>query len=98
MADLVLNNTGEVETLLEDGCDAIHIEKTLCKLAADEIVKLLMKENATELCEKIKLCNKPSLPLLGADLCTRGPGYWCASLGNAKECGALDFCQKKYWV
>ena len=94
----MLNNTGEVKSLLEDACDAIHINKELCKIAADEIVKLLSKETATEICQKIKLCSQSSPQLLGADLCTRGPGYWCASLGNAKECGAFDFCEKKVWV
>merc|ERR1711911_575760 len=26
-------------------------------------------------------------PLVGADLCTRGPAHWCANLENMFECG-----------
>ena len=59
-------------------------------------IEFLMKYDSTEMCEKFDLCEAQLI--LGADLCTRGPGYWCESLDNAKECGAFDFCQKKVWV
>lgn len=38
--------------------------------------------------------------LLGANKCTRGPGHWCASISNAKSCGAGSekFCREKVWV
>ena len=54
--------------------------------------------NATYVCQELKLCNKTSPQLLGASKCTWGPSYWCDSHDNAKECGAFEFCEKKYWV
>lgn len=34
--------------------------------------------------------------MLGTEKCTYGPSYWCASVANAKECGALEHCVKYY--
>ena len=38
--------------------------------------------------------------LLGANKCTRGPSHWCASIQNAKSCGAGSekYCRDKVWV
>ena len=48
-------------------------------------------------CEKIGLCpsesSKPKM-LVGANKCTFGPSYWCASLENAEECNAKEHCLK----
>lgn len=35
---------------------------------------------------------------LGAEKCTRGPGYWCVSIENAKECHSESHCREKVWV
>lgn len=35
--------------------------------------------------------------LLGANRCTWGPGYWCDSIANAKECSAFDHCLTNTW-
>ncbi|KAJ8962211.1 hypothetical protein NQ318_018183 [Aromia moschata] len=39
------------------------------------------------------------IPLVGADHCTRGPGYWCQSEAKADECGqgAREHCETKVW-
>ncbi|XP_076272655.1 prosaposin-like [Rhynchophorus ferrugineus] len=36
-------------------------------------------------------------PQLGANKCTRGPGYWCLSKENAVSCNALQHCETKVW-
>ncbi|XP_076272650.1 prosaposin-like [Rhynchophorus ferrugineus] len=38
-----------------------------------------------------------SPPLVGANKCTWGPGYWCASKENAVECGTLKHCETEVW-
>lgn len=35
--------------------------------------------------------------LLGSKTCTYGPSYWCSSLPNAKECGAVRHCIQTIW-
>jgi len=35
---------------------------------------------------------------LGAEKCTRGPGYWCINIANAKECHSEAHCREKVWV
>ncbi|XP_045625830.2 LOW QUALITY PROTEIN: prosaposin [Procambarus clarkii] len=35
--------------------------------------------------------------LLGTKKCTYGPGYWCDSLVNAKECSAVRHCIQTVW-
>lgn len=35
---------------------------------------------------------------LGAEKCTRGPGYWCESIANAKQCHSEAHCREKVWV
>ncbi|XP_068207263.1 prosaposin [Palaemon carinicauda] len=35
--------------------------------------------------------------LLGSKTCTYGPSYWCNSLLNAKECGAVKHCIQTVW-
>ncbi|KAL1459310.1 hypothetical protein WDU94_011304 [Cyamophila willieti] len=35
--------------------------------------------------------------VLGADKCTRGPGYWCQNISTAHECGTAEHCLKKQW-
>lgn len=34
--------------------------------------------------------------LLGSEMCTRGPSYWCANANNARECNAVEHCVKHY--
>jgi len=34
---------------------------------------------------------------LGANRCTWGPGYWCANIPQASECGAVGHCIKAVW-
>lgn len=37
--------------------------------------------------------------LLGAEKCTWGPAYWCASIENANECeGSIKHCQDHVWI
>lgn len=38
-------------------------------------------------------CATEVLP--GADPCSRGPGYWCATPANAKECKQEDYCDSQ---
>lgn len=38
-----------------------------------------------------------SRPLLGAQMCTRGPSYWCHNITYAKECHAVHHCISKVW-
>lgn len=43
-------------------------------------------------CKEIGVCVKSAhtlkkRELLGSNRCTWGPGYWCKSVENAKECG-----------
>jgi len=35
---------------------------------------------------------------VGRDVCTRGPGYWCATVNNAKECNTERHCREKVWI
>lgn len=35
--------------------------------------------------------------LVGVHKCTYGPGYWCDSLFNAKECSAVKHCIQTVW-
>uniref|UniRef100_A0A8D8XLW1 Prosaposin n=1 Tax=Cacopsylla melanoneura TaxID=428564 RepID=A0A8D8XLW1_9HEMI len=35
--------------------------------------------------------------ILGADKCTRGPGYWCQNFSTAHECGTAQHCLTKQW-
>ncbi|XP_076272654.1 prosaposin-like [Rhynchophorus ferrugineus] len=35
--------------------------------------------------------------LLGANKCTRGPGYWCLSRENALSCNTLQYCETRVW-
>jgi len=35
--------------------------------------------------------------LLGSRQCTYGPSYWCASIGKAKQCAAVDHCISSSW-
>ncbi|KAL1459307.1 hypothetical protein WDU94_011303 [Cyamophila willieti] len=35
--------------------------------------------------------------VLGADKCTRGPGYWCQNISTAYECGSVKHCLAKQW-
>lgn len=35
--------------------------------------------------------------LLGANKCTYGPSYWCATLPQASECSAVKHCIKAVW-
>ncbi|CAM9207561.1 unnamed protein product, partial [Lampetra planeri] len=37
-------------------------------------------------------------PLLGADVCSRGPGFWCKNAGTASRCRALEQCTRVYWA
>lgn len=47
-------------------------------------------------CEKVGLCPSETKPkmLVGANKCTFGPSYWCASMDNAEECNAKEHCLK----
>ncbi|KAI6656684.1 Proactivator polypeptide-like 1 precursor [Oopsacas minuta] len=96
--DLLLNNTDTFKKILEGLCGKVKTIKIPCDFLVDEIISILNKQNSTTLCSDIKLCSLPPPQLLGADMCTRGPAYWCASLSNAKECNALEFCEEKYWM
>ncbi|CAL8094179.1 unnamed protein product [Orchesella dallaii] len=35
--------------------------------------------------------------LLGRNMCTRGPAYWCHNITQAAECNAVKHCIKKVW-
>ncbi|XP_076272652.1 prosaposin-like [Rhynchophorus ferrugineus] len=39
----------------------------------------------------------PRGQLVGAEKCTWGPSYWCASRQNAVSCNALQHCETKVW-
>ena len=47
-------------------------------------------------CEKVGLCPSETKPkmLVGANKCTFGPSYWCATMDNAEECNAKEHCLK----
>ncbi|KAM8851531.1 prosaposin [Synchiropus picturatus] len=49
-------------------------------------------------CLKLGACPEARRPLLGTELCTRGPGYWCKSLETALQCNAVDHCKRHMWV
>ncbi|CAG9854593.1 unnamed protein product [Phyllotreta striolata] len=36
--------------------------------------------------------------LLGSELCTRGPGYWCQNLTSAADCHATKHCIQTVWM
>lgn len=58
--------------------------------------------DSNSVCRKVGLCGAPSHVriqrdvLLGSNKCTWGPGYWCANLGNAEECGSGVSLYLKY--
>lgn len=101
VAGLVLKNEDELKSVLDGLCNKTSID-TECELVVDAIFEELKNLNATQLCTDLKLCSsdqsKAAPHLLGADMCTRGPAYWCDSLDNAQECQAFDFCEKKVWI
>lgn len=49
-------------------------------------------KDSANACYKLKYCHgsnvrKRRQTLVGGNKCTWGPGYWCANLNNAEECG-----------
>lgn len=96
-ARFLSSNTESIQNYLSAICKKINSE-SVCDLFVNHFVDILRNSNPTEMCQESRLCKEPAQLILGADLCTQGPSYWCASLDNAKECGAFDFCNEKYWV
>ena len=94
----LFSDSDDIKTLLKEICSKTGGLADECDMAVDMLFDEISHFNATFVCQELKVCNKTSPQLLGANLCTRGPSYWCASPGNAEECGAFDFCEKKYWI
>lgn len=62
-----------------------------------------MKFTPKQVCEMAKVCpsgadvKKQSVPLLGANECSWGPKYWCASRENARACKTTAYCEINGW-
>jgi saposin len=101
-------NEEEIRKKLDDFCQQVPGGfaaqcQALVDTYADEILKYAANiMDPLFVCEKIRLCDvaitptiKPVRPkLVGANKCTYGPSYWCASRENAESCGATDHCLK----
>lgn len=87
--------------------------KTECDSIIDQYGSLIVqyiisKYDPKEVCTLVKLCDsaktmrmvnlvaaKPHRVVAGN--CSNGPAYWCSSLHNAEECGAVEHCKKYVW-
>lgn len=65
----------------------------------ETIIKLLIHlKNRKQVCQALLMCSSDKAATvrttraLGAVNCSRGPGYWCETLENAKECGNSVSC------
>uniref|UniRef100_UPI00358E0EE8 prosaposin-like n=1 Tax=Myxine glutinosa TaxID=7769 RepID=UPI00358E0EE8 len=75
-------------------CDALVDEYE------DMLVQLLMQSlDPDYVCSVLGLCQSAKKhSLVGEVQCTWGPGFWCLSHENAKQCDAEDFCKRHKWV
>ncbi|XP_044260059.1 prosaposin [Tribolium madens] len=110
----ILNNPKidhSIDHVLEKACRALpRKEQTKCTEIIEKYGKTIYNlvthlADKGLVCREIALCaSSPARPshttLLGADRCTWGPGFWCASDENAEKCGraAKMHCQQKIWL
>ena len=95
-AKWLLENLEDIKPILEAFCKKTPVPDE-CEVLVDFLFEELKDLNASFICKGLHLCTNVSRQLLGGDLCTRGPSYWCASHSNALACRAVDYCNKKYW-
>uniref|UniRef100_A0A7N5KAX8 Prosaposin n=1 Tax=Ailuropoda melanoleuca TaxID=9646 RepID=A0A7N5KAX8_AILME len=95
--------TAEIEMFLEQVCHYLpesvsdqcvqfvkQYEPTLVQLLADVL-------DPTFVCNKLGVCATSTQPLLGSELCVRGPGYWCKNMETASQCNAVEHCKRHVW-
>eukprot|EP00057_Strongylocentrotus_purpuratus_P021219 XP_011675693.1 PREDICTED: proactivator polypeptide [Strongylocentrotus purpuratus] len=101
--------TKEVVAIVNETCAILPAEyKATCLSYVDQYGDLVTEFIAQFFdpitsCTLLEACpypdNSPRLPkrMLGQHECTRGPGYWCASMENAKECNMVEHCKRHAW-
>jgi len=96
------HNEADIVAALEKVCDSVpESYKMECQDIIDTYGTEILKYADSILdpkfvCEKVGLCPSETKPkmLVGANKCTFGPSYWCASMDNAEECNAKEHCLK----
>ncbi|XP_066475149.1 prosaposin [Tiliqua scincoides] len=95
--------TEEIEAVLEKVCNFLpESAKNQCEDFVKQYLPTLV-EILTELmdpslvCAKLGACLTSTQPLLGSEMCVRGPGYWCKNMETASECNAVEHCRRHVW-
>ncbi|KAL7990408.1 hypothetical protein Chor_013838 [Crotalus horridus] len=84
--------TAEIEMFLERVCHYLpeSVSDQCVQFVKDyepTVVALLAEMmDPTFVCNKLGVCSASTKPLLGSELCVRGPGYWCKNMETASQC------------
>ncbi|PIK50801.1 hypothetical protein BSL78_12331 [Apostichopus japonicus] len=47
---------------------------------------------------RVQVTKNSNAATLGSSKCSHGPTYWCGSIKQAKECGAVQYCSDNDWA
>ncbi|XP_033004961.1 prosaposin-like isoform X1 [Lacerta agilis] len=95
--------TAEIEDFLERICRILpESVSDQCVQFVEQyepmVVQLLAEMmDPTFVCSKLGVCVTSSQTILGADVCVRGPGYWCKNMETAAQCNAVEHCKRHVW-
>ncbi|XP_061491235.1 prosaposin-like isoform X2 [Rhineura floridana] len=95
--------TAEIEEFLERVCRFLpESVSDQCVQFVEQyepmVVQLLAEVmDPTFVCNKLGVCVASTQPLLGSEVCVRGPGYWCKNMETASQCNAIEHCKRHVW-